>query len=186
MPLFPRNTSPESEALKDFAKSMLQNAAKMLSQWIGIYLTYLVFGLGHKAAAQAANATVFGPYLKAATGGYITGPGTGTSDSIPAMLSNGEYVMSAAAVNRIGTPLLDAMNHGASVRYAGGGLVSTNRSDSERGSVGGQDVRPMVTLQVSAVDAVSFADFLDRGGLDRIKQALYEDNRRFASSAGVW
>ena len=157
----------------------------MLSKWVGIYLTYMAFGLGNsKAAAQAANATVFG--IKAARGGYITGPGTGTSDCIPAMLSNGEYVVSAAAVNRIGTPLLDAMNHGASVSYAGGGLVSAGRSDSEHGSAVGQDGVPAVSLQVSAVDAASFADFLDRGGLDKIKQALFEDNRRFASSAGVW
>ena len=173
------------EALQDFVKGLLQNAAQMLSKWVGIYLTYMAFGLGNsKAAAQAANATVFG--IKAATGGYITGPGTGTSDSIPAMLSNGEYVISAAAVNRIGTPLLDAMNHGASVSYAGGGLVSAGRSDSEHGSAVGQDGVPPVSLQVSAVDAASFADFLDRGGLDKIKQALFEDNRRFASSAGVW
>lgn len=173
------------EALQDFVKGMLKNAAQMLSRWIGIYLTYMAFGLGNsKAAAQAANATVFG--IKAATGGYITGPGTGTSDSIPAMLSNGEYVMSAAAVDRIGTPLLDAMNHGASVRYAGGGLVSAGRSDSKHSSADGQEVVPAVNLQVSAVDADSFADFLDRGGLDRIKQALFEDDRRFSSSVGVW
>ena len=69
---------------------------------------------------------------------------------------------------------------------AGGGLVSAGRSDSEHGSAVGQDGVPAVSLQVSAVDAASFADFLDRGGLDKIKQALFEDNRRFASSVGVW
>ena len=34
----------------------------------------------------------------AAEGGEIVGPGTGTSDSIPAMLSDGEFVMTAKAV----------------------------------------------------------------------------------------
>ena len=37
-----------------------------------------------------------------AEGGEIVGPGTGTSDSIPAMLSDGEFVMTARAVEGIG------------------------------------------------------------------------------------
>ena len=46
---------------------------------------------------------------KFATGGKVNGPGSGTSDSIPAMLSNGEYVMTARAT-RMFEPLLAAMN----------------------------------------------------------------------------
>lgn len=44
-----------------------------------------------------------------AQGGKVTGPGSGTSDSIPANLSNGEFVMTAKAT-RIFEPLLEAMN----------------------------------------------------------------------------
>lgn len=44
-----------------------------------------------------------------ATGGKVTGPGTGTSDSIPAQLSNGEFVVTAKAT-KIFEPLLLAMN----------------------------------------------------------------------------
>lgn len=47
---------------------------------------------------------------KFATGGKVTGPGTGTSDSIPAMLSNGEFVMTAAATKMF-EPLLMTMNN---------------------------------------------------------------------------
>lgn len=47
---------------------------------------------------------------KFATGGKVTGSGTGTSDSIPAMLSNGEFVMTAAAT-RMFEPLLMTMNN---------------------------------------------------------------------------
>ncbi|MEV7762250.1 phage tail tape measure protein [Curtobacterium flaccumfaciens] len=57
---------------------------------------------------------------KKAYGGYISGPGTGTSDSIPAMLSNGEYVIRERSVSKYGTGFLDAVNAG---RYANGGLV---------------------------------------------------------------
>jgi len=63
-----------------------------------------------------------------ATGGYISGPGTGTSDSIPAMLSDGEYVMTAKATKRLGVDRLNAMN------YARGGLVGYARGGSVNGA----------------------------------------------------
>lgn len=59
-----------------------------------------------------------------ATGGLIRGPGTGTSDSIPAYLSNGEYVIRAAAVRQLGAGYLDLLNNGIRIpRFADGGLV---------------------------------------------------------------
>ncbi|MFR9806922.1 transglycosylase SLT domain-containing protein [Pseudonocardia sp. RS010] len=66
-----------------------------------------------------------------AAGGYVTGPGTATSDSIPTWLSNGEYVIRAAAVRQIGVGTLDAINSGRSsvvpaAGYAAGGLVAPN------------------------------------------------------------
>ncbi|MCF6780927.1 tape measure protein [Stutzerimonas stutzeri] len=61
---------------------------------------------------------------KFATGGLIRGPGTGTSDSIPALLSNGEYVIRAAAVRKLGKNALDLLNRGIPIpRFADGGLV---------------------------------------------------------------
>ena len=60
----------------------------------------------------------------AAAGGYISGPGTSTSDSIPARLSDGEYVINAAATRRY-RPLLDKINSGP-VKLAAGGMVSNN------------------------------------------------------------
>lgn len=51
---------------------------------------------------------------KVATGGRIHGPGTGTSDSIPAWLSNGEHVIRAAAASRldrtVGPNFLNVLN----------------------------------------------------------------------------
>lgn len=43
-------------------------------------------------------------------GGHITGPGTGTSDSIPARLSNGEYVIKASVVKKLGKAFFDHIN----------------------------------------------------------------------------
>ncbi len=63
---------------------------------------------------------------KFATGGYISGPGTGTSDSIPAYLSNGEYVINAAAVRKLGRRHLDMLNRGIPIpRFADGGMAGT-------------------------------------------------------------
>ena len=45
-----------------------------------------------------------------ASGGEVRGPGTGTSDSIPAMLSHGEYVVKASSVAKYGVRTLDAIN----------------------------------------------------------------------------
>lgn len=62
-----------------------------------------------------------------ARGGYITGPGTSTSDSIPAWLSNGEYVIRAAAVRKYGLAFMNAINgmtaKGDGLHFAQGGLV---------------------------------------------------------------
>ncbi|MFG1636263.1 hypothetical protein ACGFKX_15645 [Pseudonocardia alni] len=41
-------------------------------------------------------------FKRLAAGGEVRGPGTATSDSIPAMLSNGEFVLSASDVKRLG------------------------------------------------------------------------------------
>lgn len=58
-----------------------------------------------------------------AEGGFVSGNGTPTSDSIPAMLSNGEYVMSASSVKKFGVGFLDAINSGRLPRKSGGGIL---------------------------------------------------------------
>lgn len=77
---------------------------------------------------------------KRATGGYISGPGTSTSDSIHAMLSNGEYVIKADAVRKYGLNFLDAVNSGHFTRmrtviprFADGGYVGDALQDTARG-----------------------------------------------------
>jgi hypothetical protein len=60
-----------------------------------------------------------------ATGGYVSGPGTPTSDSIPAMLSDGEFVVKASTVDKVGVNALNHLNKTGTVgKFADGGLVS--------------------------------------------------------------
>lgn len=59
--------------------------------------------------ANIATATKTVKSVKLATGGAVIGPGSGTSDSIPAQLSNGESVMTATATSMF-APLLSSFN----------------------------------------------------------------------------
>jgi phage-related minor tail protein len=59
-----------------------------------------------------------GGYVKRlAPGGYVSGAGTSRSDSIPAMLSNGEYIINARATSE-NRELLDRINNNQSVKTA--------------------------------------------------------------------
>lgn len=66
--------------------------------------------------------------MKKADGGAIFGPGTGTSDSVPAMLSTGEHVWTAREVSAAGgherVEGLRALALSGGLRYAKGGAVS--------------------------------------------------------------
>jgi hypothetical protein len=82
-------------------------------------------------AMVAAVMALLGKVKKFATGGLVSGAGTATSDSIPARLSAGEYVVRAAAVRQVGVAFLDSLNglsigprfKGGELAFAAGGLV---------------------------------------------------------------
>ncbi|CAM5434750.1 hypothetical protein SGLAM104S_09026 [Streptomyces glaucescens] len=79
-------------------------------------------------------------------GGYIEGPGSGTSDSILALMgsgamarvSNTEYVVRSAAVQKYGVAFLDALNQGRLkvAGYAKGGKVSKGEAEARRSAWG--------------------------------------------------
>ena len=175
-----------AQSFGDAMKSILKQLIAQLIQ-AAIYATIVAACTGGGGGFAARWSKAFGKGL--ATGGSVAGPGTGTSDSIPAMLSNGEYVLNAQAVDRLGVPFLNGLNTGRFKGFASGGLVGSGGVagyKAERGSNGGQVQSVNLSMNISAIDASSFGDFLDRGGLDVMKQALLDSNRNFASEAGVW
>lgn len=175
-----------AQSFGDAMKNILQQLIAQLIQ-AAIYATIVAACTGGGGGFAARWKGAFGNAF--ASGGAVAGPGTGTSDSVPAMLSNGEYVLNAQAVDRLGVPFLNGLNTGRLRGFASGGLVGSGGVagyKAERGSTGGQVQSVNLSMNVSTMDAASFGDFLNRGGLDVMKQAFFDNNRNFASEAGVW
>jgi TP901 family phage tail tape measure protein len=84
------------------------------------------FGVAKVATNFSKIGTSFGTELlsgkpkKFADGGKISGPGTGTSDSILARVSNDEYIVSAKGVRSVGVNVLDQINSGKLPKFAKG------------------------------------------------------------------
>lgn len=118
-------------------------------------------------AAKAQSSSLLG----FAGGGYVSGAGTSTSDSIPARLSDGEYVVRAKAVRALGTDFLDKLNAAGSglsgkgklpkFRYAEGGYVTADTSAdpaNNSGAVGGQPIQLVMNNNFQSVDPKSNMD----------------------------
>ncbi|MCC6505154.1 MAG: phage tail protein [Aquimonas sp.] len=112
-----------------------------------------VLAIAAMVAMVAAVSALLGGIKKFAAGGVVTGPGTSTSDSIPARLSAGEYIVRAAAVRQVGVAFLDSINglsvgprfRGGELAFAAGGLVPEVRVPP---------AQPQVNQSVRIVNAI--------------------------------
>lgn len=130
----------KGQSLKEVLDQVIISLAKAVVQ-------AAIFGsgpLGSMFGGKGIGALIFGGGM--ADGGLVHGPGTGTSDSVPTMLSNGEFVVNANATAR-NRHLLEAINSNGRVPgYAEGGYVgSDQRRLGGRGAMGG-DVRISIDL----------------------------------------
>ena len=114
-----------SDALADFVatgKADFRGLAVSILQDLSKMLIKMALFNAMKAAMSAWGGGGFkdgGMVQQFSNGGAVWGAGTATSDSIPAMLSNGEFVINAASTRRH-RALLEAINKN---RYASGGVV---------------------------------------------------------------
>ncbi|WP_175980961.1 phage tail tape measure protein [Burkholderia sp. BCC1630] len=138
-------------------------------------------GLTDAIAGGGSNA--YGFHL--ATGGRVTGPGTSTSDSIPAWLSNEEFVVKAAAVRKPGVlQLLEAINSGRDLgfaKFANGGLVGGGTAGGGvlGGQGGGIELNIPVTIEGGAGNAsqmMASAEFVKK--LTQMVQGLIATESR--------
>lgn len=126
---------------KEKLLSLLYLELQLIYLNVSMYLPQIIATIVSSAAqicsAILSSSMPSSPVQGHATGGYIVGEGTSTSDSIPAMLSNGEFVVKASAVRKYGTGFLNAVNNGnftklhmPIARFADGGSVLKEASDS--------------------------------------------------------
>ena len=105
------------DAVKPLIPLVASFAAIKFAQNIGGFFG----GLG--AAFGARKKSAGGKIHAFARGGLV--PGSGNSDTVPAVLTPGEFVIRKSSVNKIGADRLAAMNEN---RYAAGGNVNKNRN----------------------------------------------------------
>lgn len=130
----------EDKSFHSFLKSLLNSLLDAVEIAMEAqYIEILGRGLAKLGWAGVADAAAKLALLKAAfagakalvkgfsTGGYVQGSGTGTSDSIPARLSNGESVMTAKATSMF-SPILSAFN-----QLGGGVPIVVNNGGSNIG-----------------------------------------------------
>ncbi|MEN3980607.1 hypothetical protein JZ784_17275, partial [Acinetobacter sp. CWB-B33] len=115
----------EGFAASQAALSLITNIAKASEIGFPQNIPMIVGAIGQGAQIAAMLANIQAPTGYAA-GGHITGKGTGTSDEIPIMASNGEFMFKAAAVKSLGLDALNYMNVTGKFpnAYADGGLVT--------------------------------------------------------------
>lgn len=130
----------EDKSLHSFLKSMLTSILDAIEIAVNAYYAQILAKeIASKSWGGVASAAALMVLIKAAfagakalvkgfsTGGYVQGSGTGTSDSIPARLSNGESVMTAKATSMF-SPILSAFN-----QLGGGVPIVANNGGSNIG-----------------------------------------------------
>jgi hypothetical protein len=130
----------EDKSLHSFLKSMLTSILDAIEIAVNAYYAQILAKeIASKSWGGVASAAALMVLIKAAfagakalvkgftVGGYVQGAGTGTSDSIPARLSNGESVMTAKATSMF-SPILSAFN-----QLGGGVPIVANNGGSNIG-----------------------------------------------------
>jgi TP901 family phage tail tape measure protein len=144
---------------------------KNLGDALNSFLTSILKAVAQLAATNVTKA-IFSSFGGEgyATGGYVSGPGTGTSDSISARLSNGEFVMRAKAVKHWGTNFLDSLN---TMQAPALSLATVDVGSSAGGSSRSQTI----VMNVSTPDANSFRKSGSQLGREAAEQLRRGMNR---------
>lgn len=159
---FDFSTKSATDAVSDMAKDVSVDTATSTMVTSFNNATTAANGLATSlnSASMSMSAGAGGIEHKA-SGGLITGAGTSTSDSIPAMLSNGEFVIRAKAVRQMGTNFMHAVNRGDfnKIRariphFANGGVVGDVQVDTARGM---EAFANSIGTNVSTVNNMSIA-----------------------------
>jgi gas vesicle protein len=183
---FKANVSPAQQAVNEFL-SKLKNTSGTLRIYTDLDKTRLIEAAQNQLSYLQQDRAILTRYnkptklideqisvarahlakvLAMSNGGLVKGPGGSTSDSIPAMLSNGEFVVKASAVGTYGVDFLNAINQQKIGSFTSNSL-----------SVGGASGSTVAYL--SPEDRALLRAVIDR------PVNLYTENAKIASSANA-
>lgn len=119
-------------------------------------------------------------------GRKVTGKGTGTSDSILALLSDEEYVLPEESVKMVGVPALDALRDaGLAQRYANGGIVAPGRGMVPKGLAElSAEAMGMGTGVLGLAKGMTHSDPAQAAVMDVTRTREYQDALRGSRGAG--
>lgn len=150
------------EAIKmalEGVQGVLQTFADLIKSIAAAAVAIVAMVTGHSINYGSGYAHLF------AQGGKVEGPGSSTSDSIPAMLSDGEYVIRASSAREIGYDTLDMLNEG---KAWSGNLMADlgNHFTTESGS--GRIINVYMT---NKIDNILDADEIGQVMMESIRRA---------------
>ena len=176
-------TKTLKQSFADMARSILADIVKMEIQALEAQALKSLFGAGFSGGGGVGGAAgAAGAVAGHAEGGHIRGPGTSTSDSIPARLSDGEFVVQTKAVQQPGIlPLLNAINAGALKGVNGPTSVPKFATG---GQVGGRAAGTNIKM-VNVLDPSTLGDHLaTAAGEKSVLNIISRNPARVRSSLG--
>lgn len=169
-----KNLVGDLDGMRNMIGFLLADIVRLISRMIAMQIisaSFAALGLPVPAGFKG------GGLVRAATGGLLQGPGTGTSDSIVARVSAGEYVVRASSVKKYGPGFFHRLNAGSLPRdvtnlrrFATGGLVGGNVEPHQ-----GKDFRGELTL---GLEAGLVVDQMDSPAGERLVVKVVNKNRR--------
>lgn len=192
----PEGLAEAGEAIREAFKDALDYVWSRFT-WLGDKISEFVSGVTARIqtllglvgqAENRANSAESGTGPRGyAGGGSVHGPGTGTSDSILARLSNGEFVMKAQAVRHYGADLFRRLNSMQLPGFASGGLASSSSvpvSDAGAGASGLAGAYALLNLKIGGE---SFGGLMaPRETADRLVRFALQEETKSAGRRPGW
>jgi hypothetical protein len=193
--------APARVAVNDFITLWIRDNIELLNQWSGFWdsivsvvstavesIKSVLGGLSSAVSSALSNAgsaisnaaqqgAVPGLFAR---GGLVSGPGTGTSDSILARLSAGEYVVNARAVQRAGLGFMQQLNG-----FAAGGFVGRSFPRFAEGGLVGATAGGGTPVHLH-LDGQSYATHASEGVATALVSAARRQQMRSAGVKPSW
>ena len=157
--------------IKDSLVTAFDESVAYLKEKIGN--VFNIFGASEQRAAAVIEDSTYSKAggVAAASGGYISGPGGSRDDLIPAMLSNGEFVIQASAVRKFGRGFLSAINQGTLRGFKDGSppdpryLTLLGRQEQYKNKIS------ETSANLNAMDRGALADDGTENSIRKVKEA---------------